>query len=102
MFNFTITRSSSSITAIHCQIQTGFVLVAFKDGKTYQYNNVSKRAILALWLDYAFTNENISLGFWVNNNCINRLASNRIQYQNVTGLVEYYGSPENYFASATV
>ena len=99
MFNFTITRSSSSITAINCQIQTGFVLVSFKNGQTYSYNNVSKRAIIALWLDYAFTTENISLGFWVNNNCVK---PNRVKYANVTGLVEYYGSPENYFASATV
>ena len=96
MFNFTIQRSSSSIVAINCQLSTGFVLVTFKSGETYSYLNVSKRAIIALWLDYAFTNENISLGFWVNNNCIK---SNRVRYQNVTGLVDFYGSPENYFAT---
>ena len=99
MFNFTITRSSDAIAAINCQLRNGFVLVSFKNGKTYAYKNVSKRAILMLWLDYAFTNENISLGFWVNNNCVN---PSRVNYANVTGLVDYYGSPENYFASATV
>ena len=99
MFNFTITRSSQSIVAINCQLTSGFVLVTFKSGKTYSYTNVSKRAIIMLWLDYAYTNENISLGFWVNNNCVN---SNRVKYANVTGLVDYYGSPENYFASATL
>ena len=99
MFNFTIQRSSSSIVAINCQLSTGFVIVKFKSGEIYRYLNVSKRAIIALWLDYAFNNNNISLGFWVNNNCINRLASNRIRYQNVTGLVDFYGSPENYFAT---
>ena len=96
MFNFTIQRSSSSITAINCQLSSGFVLVSFKSGKTYSYTNVSKRAIIALWLDYAFTNENISLGFCVNNNCVK---PNRVRYANVTGLVNYYGSPENYFAT---
>ena len=96
MFNFTIQRSSQSITAINCQLSSGFVLVSFKSGKTYSYTNVSKRAIIALWLDYAFTTENISLGFWVNNNCIRH---NRVRYANVTGLVDCYGSPENYFAT---
>jgi hypothetical protein len=96
MFNYTIQRSSSAIVAINCQLVEGFVLVTFKSGKTYSYKNVSKRAIIALWLDYAFTNENISLGFWVKNNCI---LPNRVRYANVTGLVNYYGSPENFFAS---
>ena len=44
---------------------SGFVLVAFKSGKTYAYSNVSKRAILNLYL-----NQNMSLGMWVNENCI--------------------------------
>ena len=96
MFNFTIQRSSSSITAINCQLSSGFVLVSFKSGKTYSYTNVSKRAIIALWLDYALTTENISLGFWVNNNCVK---PNRVRYANVTGLVNYYGSPDSYFAT---
>ena len=66
MFNFTIQRSSSAINGITCQLLTGFVLVNFKNGRTYAYSNVSKRAILNLYL-----NQNMSLGFWVNENCIN-------------------------------
>ena len=97
MFNFTITRSSSSIVAVNCQLSSGFVLVTFKSGKTYSYTNVSKRAIIALWLDYAFTTENISLGFLVNNNCVK---PNRVKYANLTGLVDTFASTKGvYFAS---
>jgi hypothetical protein len=65
MFNFSIIRSSEAIAAINCQLLAGFVLVTFKSGKTYAYSNVSKRAILNLYL-----NQNMSLGMWVNENCI--------------------------------
>ncbi len=75
MFNFTIIRSSSAIVAINCQLLAGFVLVTFKSGKTYAYSNVSKRAILNLYL-----NQNMSLGFWVNENCIN---ADKVKYADV-------------------
>ena len=97
MFNFTISRTSESIVAINCQLTSGFVLVTFKSGKTYSYTNVSKRAIIMLWLDYAYCNENFSLGFWVNNNCIK---PNRVKYANLTGLVDTFASTKGaYFAS---
>tara|TARA_X000000368_G_scaffold85705_1_gene65081 strand:+ start:893 stop:1186 length:294 start_codon:yes stop_codon:yes gene_type:complete len=96
MFNFTVKRFSNSINEINCQLAKGCVLVTFKSGETYSYKNVSKRAIVQLWLDYAFTNENISLGFWVNNNCIR---PNRVRYANVKGLVDYYGSTQSYLAT---
>ena len=75
MFNFTITRSSSAITAINCQLLAGFVLVTYKSGQTYAYSNVSKRAIMNLYF-----NRNMSLGFWVNDNLI---ANDRVKYTNV-------------------
>ena len=97
MFNFTISRTSQSIVAVNCQLSAGFVLVTFKNCSTYSYTNVSKRAIIALWLDYAFTTENISLGFWVNNNCVK---PNRVKYANLTGLVDTFASTKGaYFAS---
>ena len=41
--------------------------VIFKDGSgVYEYANVSKRAIANVLF-----NPSISLGFWVNNNCLN-------------------------------
>jgi hypothetical protein len=75
MFNFTITRTSDAIVAINCQLLSGFVLVTFKNGQTYAYSNVSKRAIMNLYF-----NRNISLGFWVNDNLI---GNERVNYANV-------------------
>ena len=40
--------------------------VTFKNGSTYHYENVSRRAMLNLML-----NKNMSLGFWVNTNLVN-------------------------------
>jgi hypothetical protein len=40
--------------------------VTFKNGSTYHYKNVSRRAMLNLML-----NKNMSLGFWVNTNLVN-------------------------------
>ena len=91
MFNFTVSRSSAAIEAIHCQLMSGFVLVSYKNGSTYAYKNVSKRAILNLYF-----NKNISLGFWANSNLID---NERVSFTNVEGLVKFY-SPERFFASA--
>ena len=65
MFNFTIIRSSTAISAIHCDVLNGLALVSFKNGNVYAYSNVSRRAMMNLKL-----NSNISLGFWVNNNLL--------------------------------
>jgi len=65
MFNFTIIRSSSAISEIHCDVLNGLALVSFKNGNVYAYSNVSRRAMLNLKY-----NTNISLGFWVNNNLL--------------------------------
>jgi len=75
MFNFTITRSSDAISYVSCNMLSGFCLVTFKNGSTYAYNNVSKRAMLNLYM-----NKNMSLGFWVNENCVN---AKRVSYENV-------------------
>ena len=75
MFNFTVSRTSDAIAQINCQLMSSFVLVTFKNGKTYAYSNVSKRAILNLYL-----NQNMSLGFWVNENCIN---ADKVKYADV-------------------
>ena len=75
MFNFTITRTSSAISSLTCNLVTGKVLVTYKTGQTYLYTNVSKRAMTNLYF-----NRNMSLGFWVNDN----LKENaRVDYKNV-------------------
>jgi len=69
MFNnlFTIVcRSSDAVDYIAANPFTGVVRVLFSNGYSYQYNNVSRRAIVNL-----LSNPNMSLGFWINDNCVN-------------------------------
>ena len=60
-----VTRPSTSIGYIVVDFMTGTASVEYKSGHRYDYTHVSRRAILNL-----LKTENISLGFWVNNNCI--------------------------------
>ena len=70
---FTIqSRNSSAVYNINANPITGDVDVVFTNGLRYEYDNVSRRAIVNLML-----NPNMSLGFWVNDNCVN---SNRSTY----------------------
>ena len=63
---FTISnRTSSFVEQIQVNPLTGCVDVCFKNGTRYEYENVSRRAIINLML-----NQNISLGFWVNENLL--------------------------------
>ena len=56
-------RSSSAIQSLEVDALKGLANVKFKNGKSYAYGNVSKRAILNVLF-----NPDVSLGFWVNNN----------------------------------
>jgi hypothetical protein len=60
MFNIS-TRTSSCVNFINVNPITAYVVVGYKNGSIAHYENVSRRAILNLMI-----NENISLGFWVN------------------------------------
>ena len=59
-------RSSTFIDKIETSLRRGEATVYLKDGNIYSYSNVSRRAILNL-----FINQNLSLGFWFNKNCSN-------------------------------
>tara|TARA_R100001594_G_scaffold80132_1_gene114635 strand:- start:1283 stop:1576 length:294 start_codon:yes stop_codon:yes gene_type:complete len=59
-------RSSTCIKGIEVDLLNKKAKVTFKNGNEYEYSNVSKRAIANLLF-----NPDVSLGFWVNNNCIN-------------------------------
>ena len=59
-------RTSDAVAFLQVSPILGVVLVEFASGHAYEYNNVSRRAICNLLL-----NRNMSLGFWVNQNCIN-------------------------------
>jgi hypothetical protein len=65
MFFRIANRSSDAIDNIQVSPILGVVLVEFSNGYAYEYTNVSRRAILKL-----MTNPNMSLGFWVNANCV--------------------------------
>ena len=65
MFFRIANRSSDAIDNIQVSPILGVVLVEFSNGYSYEYTNVSRRAILNL-----MANPNMSLGFWVNANCV--------------------------------
>ena len=75
-FNVT-RRTSAAIEQLIVSPVLGVVLVEFANGYSYEYTNVSRRAIANLLM-----NRNMSLGFWVNQNCINteRTMSRTLKY----------------------
>ena len=66
MFNYTVKRTSAAIEKVAVDLFTKECVVTFKNGYTYLYENVSRRAMMMLVI-----NDDISLGFWVNNNLVN-------------------------------
>jgi hypothetical protein len=56
-------RTSDAVACLQVSPVLGVVLVEFANGYSYEYTGVSRRAI-------AMLNPNMSLGFWVNQNCI--------------------------------
>ena len=61
-----VIRDSDAVEYIAANPFTGVVRVLFNSGHSYQYNNVSRRAIINL-----INQPNMSLGFWINDNCVN-------------------------------
>ena len=61
------TRTSTAIKELEVDLLNKKARFTFKDqGRGYEFSNVSKRAIANVLF-----NPDVSLGFWVNNNCIN-------------------------------
>tara|TARA_R100001594_G_C3840379_1_gene215694 strand:+ start:123 stop:437 length:315 start_codon:yes stop_codon:yes gene_type:complete len=73
-------RTSSAVSNIEVDALSGEAIVTFKNGLAYLYENVSKRSIINLLF-----NPDVSLGFWVNNNCVQ---SNRTKYLSYDGLAK--------------
>ena len=59
-------RTSSAIKELKVDALNSTAECTFKNGTTYNYENVSKRAIINVLF-----NPDVSLGFWVNNNLVN-------------------------------
>ena len=73
-------RTSDAVYFMTANPITGKVNVTFNGGNSYTYTGVSRRAIANLLL-----NPNMSLGFWVNENCVNsKRASVAYRYQLAT------------------
>ena len=58
-------RSSSAVKSLQVDGLKQQAYVTFKNGNSYAYGNVSRRAILNVLF-----NPDVSLGFWVNNNLV--------------------------------
>ena len=68
MFSMLITvpnRTSTAIESLQVDALNSQAYVTFKNGNSYAYGNVSKRAIVNVLF-----NPDVSLGFWVNNNLV--------------------------------
>ena len=76
MFITVPTRTSAAIEGLKVDLLARKALVTFANGYEYEYENVSARAIANVLF-----NPDVSLGFWVNNNC---LKANRVIDQGVT------------------
>ena len=60
-----VRRSSSCANWIIADVLGGTCTVQYADGSVYEYTNVSRRALFNL-----INNENVSLGFFINNNLL--------------------------------
>ena len=58
-------RTSECVEVMYVDLLRGVVQVAYAKGNVYEYDCVSRRAILNLLM-----NPNMSLGFWVNTNLL--------------------------------
>lgn len=58
-------RSSGAVRRVFVSVKDASATVVFKDGSVYDYFGVSRRAIINLLM-----NPSMSLGFWVNRNCV--------------------------------
>tara|TARA_R100000152_G_C6756793_1_gene180578 strand:+ start:140 stop:475 length:336 start_codon:yes stop_codon:yes gene_type:complete len=65
MFLTIANRTSTAIDSLQVDGLKSQAIVTFKNGNSYAYGNVSKRAILNVMF-----NPDVSLGFWVNNNLV--------------------------------
>ena len=87
MFSMLITvpnRTSTAIESLQVDGLNSQAYVTFKNGNSYAYGNVSKRAIINVLF-----NPDVSLGFWVNNNLVQSeratvLNGDEFDYQSIT------------------
>ena len=60
-----VRRTSKACAFIYADVMSGRCVVHYNNGTTYEYKNVSRRALYSL-----LNNENVSLGFFINNSLV--------------------------------
>ena len=68
-------RTSNAIEELKVDALNSQAFVTFKNGNSYAYENVSKRAIINVLF-----NQDVSLGFWVNNNLVKSERARVLKY----------------------
>ena len=68
-------RQSSAVKSLSVDAIAGEAIVTFSNGLSYLYENVSKRSIINVLF-----NPDVSLGFWVNNNCVQSERTRTLSY----------------------
>ena len=75
MFITVPTRTSAAIESLKVDLLARKARVIFQGSYEYEYENVSARAIANVLF-----NPDVSLGFWVNNNCLKANRSELVGY----------------------
>ena len=78
-------RQSSAVKSLEVDAIAGEAIVTFTNGLSYLYENVSKRSIINVLF-----NPDVSLGFWVNNNCVNAERTLTTSYQDLAKEADTY------------
>ena len=85
MFITVPARNSSAVKSLEVDAIAGEAIVTFSNGLSYLYENVSKRSIINVLF-----NPDVSLGFWVNNNCVNAERTTTTSYQDLAKKADTY------------
>ena len=85
MFIDVPTRTSSAVKSLSVDALAGEAIVTFSNGLSYLYENVSKRSIINVLF-----NPDVSLGFWVNNNCVNTERTKYLSYEGLASKANTY------------
>ena len=85
MFIDVPTRTSSAVKKLSVDALSGEAIVTFTNGLEYLYENVSKRSIINVLF-----NPDVSLGFWVNNNCVQSSRTRTLSYDGLANEANTY------------
>ena len=78
-------RQSSAVKSLEVDAIAGEAIVTFTNGLSYLYENVSKRSIINVLF-----NPDVSLGFWVNNNCVQSERTRTLSYDKLANEANTY------------